>query len=57
MPILLYFVGPKRPPGNCYINCFLTEKSPLNLHMSKDFFNANEVEIFEIYIGKGNGEP
>ena len=26
VPILLYFVRPKRPSDNCYISCFLTEK-------------------------------
>jgi hypothetical protein len=28
-PIILYFVTPKRPSCNCYVNCFLTEKTPL----------------------------
>ena len=27
MPLLLYFIGPKHPSGNCYIICFLTEKT------------------------------
>ena len=29
VPILLYFVRPKRSSDNCYISCFLTEKTPL----------------------------
>ena len=29
VPILLYFVGPKRPSGNCYVSCFLTDKTAL----------------------------
>ena len=29
MPILLYFIRPKRPSGNCDESCFLTEKTPL----------------------------
>ena len=29
VPILLYFVRPKHPSGNCYVSCFLTEKTPL----------------------------
>ena len=28
-PLLLFFVGPKRPSGNCYVICFLTEKPKL----------------------------
>ena len=28
-PILLYFVGPKRRSGNCYVSCFLTDKTAL----------------------------
>ena len=31
VPILLYFVGPKRPSGNCYISCFLADKTALGL--------------------------
>ena len=55
MPILLYFVGPKRPPGNCYINCFLTEKSPLNLNMSKDFLMPMKLKILKFTFEKGMG--
>ena len=29
MSILSYFVRPKRSSGNCYVNCFLTEKTSL----------------------------
>ena len=29
VPIVLYFVRPKCPSGNCYVSCFLTEKTPL----------------------------
>ena len=29
VPILLYFDRPKRPSGNCYISCFLTDKTAL----------------------------
>ena len=29
VPVLLYFVGPKRPSGNCYVSCFLTDKTAL----------------------------
>ena len=29
VPILLYFVGAKHPSGNCYINCFLTDRTAL----------------------------
>jgi hypothetical protein len=29
VPILLYFVRPKHSSDNCYISCFLTEKTPL----------------------------
>ena len=30
MPTLLYFVGPKRPSGYCYVCCFLTDKTALS---------------------------
>ena len=29
MPILLYFVGRKCPSGNCYVSCFLTDKTAM----------------------------
>ena len=29
VPILLYFVGPKHHSGNCYVSCFLTDKTAL----------------------------
>ena len=29
VPILLFFVQPKRPSGNCYVSCFLTDKTVL----------------------------
>ena len=35
VPILLFFVRPKRPSGNCYVNCFLTEKTALNIWLNK----------------------
>ena len=31
VPIILFFVRPKRTSGNCYVSFFLTEKTPLNL--------------------------
>ena len=31
MPILLYFVWPKHPSGNCYIRCFLTDRAALDI--------------------------
>ena len=31
VPILLYFVRPKRSSGNCYESCFITEKTPLTI--------------------------
>ena len=34
VPISLYYVGPGHPSGNCYISCFLTEKTPLNENCS-----------------------
>ena len=30
MLISLYFVRPKRPSGNCYVSCFLTDKTALD---------------------------
>ena len=30
-PILLYFVGPKRPSGNCSISCFLIDNTALHI--------------------------
>ena len=30
VPILLYFVAPKCPSGNCYFSCFLTDKTALD---------------------------
>ena len=30
VPMLLYFVGPKRTSGNCYVSCFLTDKTALS---------------------------
>ena len=29
VPILLYYFGPKRPSGNYYVGCFLTDKTAL----------------------------
>ena len=29
VPILLYFDGPKRPSGNCYVSCIPTDKTAL----------------------------
>ena len=34
MPILSYFVGPKHPSVNCYVSCFLTDKTGLVGHYS-----------------------
>ena len=51
VPILLYFVGPKRPSGNCYISCFLTDKTAL----SKIIFwcrNSNMCQSREHYTIK-----
>ena len=28
--MLLYFVEPKHPSGNCYVRCFLTDKTALD---------------------------
>ena len=61
VPILLYFVRPKRPSGNCYISCFLTEKTPL-LHSLSHFIRGRSFSkpslkirtasaIFWIYLG------
>ena len=34
VPIIFYFVRPKHPSGNCYVSCFLTEKTPFTpLHI------------------------
>ena len=33
VPILLYYVGPKHPPGNCYVNYFLTDNTALSISL------------------------
>ena len=33
--MLLYFVGPKHPSGNCYISCFLTDRTAMNSLQNK----------------------
>ena len=43
VPISFYFVGPKCPSGNCYVSCFLTDKTALTTSHYKgtpgqDFF-------------------
>ena len=32
--MLLYFVGPKPSSPNCYVSCFLNEKTPLDEYCS-----------------------
>ena len=44
MPVLLYFVGPKRPSDNCYVSCFLTDKIALDSMFQK---LCSPVEILE----------
>ena len=34
MPIILCFVRPKCPSGNCYASCYVTEKTPLLIQNS-----------------------
>ena len=36
VPILLYFVGPKHPSGNCCVSCFLTDETALRLGVKLD---------------------
>ena len=41
MPILLYFVGPKCPSGNCLVKCFVTDRTALEIppnDFSKPYF-------------------
>ena len=33
VPSSLYFVRPKPPSGNCYVSCFLTDKTALSVCM------------------------
>ena len=58
VPMLLYFVGPKRPSGNCYISSFLTDKTAL---LYTDFASPQKIPWLrtvilypfrQIYIGK-----
>ena len=48
MPTLLYFVGPKRPSGNCLVNCFLTDRTALSVmyEMILRYNDLNEHQIF-----------
>ena len=39
--MLAYFVGPKHPSGNCYISCFLTDRTPLSRVMILIINRAN----------------
>ena len=51
--MLLYFVGPKHPSGNCYISCFLTDRTAMIMPKSEDkyvekVFNSTELHISEV---------
>ena len=45
VPILLYLVGPKRPSGNCYVKCFLTDRKALEI-LPNDFSKPYFLGIF-----------
>ena len=34
VPTFLYFYGPKRPSVNCYVSCFLTDKTALTMQQN-----------------------
>ena len=47
VPTLLNFVGPKRPSGNCYVSCFLTDKTvSIWLRKWKCYLNASKNKNF-----------
>ena len=40
--MLLYFLRPKHPSGNCYVNCFLTDRAALAATI--DLINSNQID-------------
>ena len=51
VPIILYFVRPKHPSGNCYSSCFLTEKTALTKRLFDAYFGKNPL-VKWFYKGK-----
>ena len=50
--MLLYFVGPKHPSGNCYVSCFLTDKTALSVSTFLGFMPPPTFYVSMFYILK-----
>ena len=56
-PLLLFFVGPKRPTGNCYVISFITQKTGLPVHTVRaanfdpqNSFFTNQAKFFLLLL-------
>ena len=49
MPILLHFVKPKHPSGNCWVKCFLTYRTALiwNMNMARIFITSTTISTIQ----------